>query len=196
MMLPVRFLIVCCLLISAWNCVSLRADELLAPRIDQIIKARATEKAFGIPAKLADDAEFLRRITLDLSGGIPTAATVREFLADPAPDKRVKMIDKLLASPEYPRRMQELFNSLLMERLGEHAEWQKYLLASFTANKHWDQMVREMLSPNADDEAARGAAFFLSKRLENYGQNPVDLPAIPFAMSSLADCSMTCGALP
>jgi hypothetical protein len=157
---------------------AIRAEEPLAVRIDQLIQAKATEKGLGTPANLADDAEFLRRVTLDLTGGIPTAAKVREFLADAAPDKRTRKIDELLAGPEYPRRMRELFNGLLMERLGEHAEWQKYLQASFSANKHWDQMVREMLSPDAENESARGAAFFLTKRLENYGQNPVDMPAL------------------
>jgi len=154
------------------------ASEPLAPRIDELVFAKAAETGTGSPAKQANDAEFLRRITLDLTGAIPSAAVIREFLSDPAPDKRTKKIDQLLASPEYPRRMQELFNSLLMERLGEHAEWQKYLQTSFTLNKAWDQMVREMLSPNAEDEASRGAGFFLSKRLEHYGQNPVDMPAL------------------
>src|SRR4029079_3920997 len=47
---------------------------------------------------------------------------------------------------------------------------------SFAANKPWDQMAREMLAGSTKD--APGATFFLSKRLENYGQNPVDYPAL------------------
>ena len=39
-------------------------------------------------------------------------------------------------------------------------------------------MVREMLCPDPDNEALRGGGFFLSKRLENYGQNPVDYPGL------------------
>lgn len=168
-----------CVLVAWIQCsVTAQANEPLASQIDQLIEAKAAEKAFGTASSLSDDAEFLRRVSLDLTGAIPTSGVVREFLSDPGPDKRTKLIDQLLAGADYPRRMQELFNSLLMERLGEHAEWQKYLQSSFAQNKHWDQMVREMLCPDSEDESVRGAAFFLSKRLENYGQNPVDRPAL------------------
>jgi hypothetical protein len=65
-----------------------------------------------------------------------------------------------------------------MERLGDHEEWQTFLRSSFQANKPWDQLVRELLNPSADDEATRGSALWFTKRLENYGQNPVDVPAL------------------
>ena len=74
--------------------------------------------------------------------------------------------------------MREAFHVQLMERAGEHEEWTRFLEQSFAANKPWDQLVREILNPNADDEATRGAAYFLTKRLENYGQQPVDLPGL------------------
>jgi hypothetical protein len=51
------------------------------------------------PADLADDVTFLRRVSLDVSGELPTPAEVRAFLADPSPDKRAKKIDALLARP-------------------------------------------------------------------------------------------------
>lgn len=150
------------------------ADEPLHARIDKLIEV----KAGGAASPAVDDAGFLRRVTLDFAGRIPTAAELRAFLADGSADKRAGAIDRLLASEEYPKRMQELFHVMLMERLGEHAEWTKYLRESFAANKPWDQMTREMLSPDPASEATRGSAFFYSKRLENYGQNPVDYPAL------------------
>lgn len=150
------------------------ADDALAARIDALITAKTKGKPFS---PLADDAEFLRRVHLDFTGRIPGAAETRKWLADTSPDKRARLIDRLLGSPDYAVRMQELFNVMLMERLGEHAEWTKYLQASFEKNKPWDQMVREMLGGASDPQAAN-AAFFLSKRLENYGQNPVDYPAL------------------
>jgi hypothetical protein len=149
------------------------AAEPLAPRIDQLIEAKA--KADGVPlAPPADDAEFLRRVSLDFAGHIPTAADARAFLADPDPKKRDKLIDRLLAGPDYPARMADLFHVMLMERLGDHPEWAKYLRASFAKNKPWDRMVREILRADPRDAENHGAAFFLAKRLENYGQNPVD----------------------
>ncbi len=67
---------------------------------------------------------------------------------------------------------------MFMERLGDQADWSNYLQKSFAANKPWDQMAREILRADSRDEATQGAAFFIAKRLENYGQNPVDYPAL------------------
>lgn len=150
------------------------AQEPIHARIDQLIEASA-----GMPvAGVSDDSEFLRRITLDLAGRIPSSEEVRAFLADPAADKRSVLIDRLLTSPEYARRMRDAWHVQLMERAGDHEEWLKFLEQSFATNKPWDKLVREILNPNPDDEATRGAAFFLTKRLENYGQQPVDLPGL------------------
>lgn len=152
------------------------ADEPLHVRIDALIAAQGAGRPASPPA---DDAEFLRRVSLDLAGRIPSAQEVRAFLADPAPEKRAQLIERLLAGRDYPRRMQELFHVLLMERLGDHPEWTEFLRASFEANLPWDRLVREILAAAAHRDGANpAAAFFVSKRLENYGQNPVDYPAL------------------
>lgn len=151
------------------------AEEPLHDRIDKLILAGAGPADVS---PLAEDAEFLRRVSLDLGGKIPSAKEVREFLADGSPDKRARKIEQLLAAPAYATRMQQLFHVMLMERLGDHDEWTRYLQASFEANKPWDAMVREMLRADPANEKARGAAFFYAKRLENYGQNPVDYPGL------------------
>jgi hypothetical protein len=151
------------------------AAEPLHDAIDRHILAGAKGAKPSVPA---DDGEFLRRATLDFAGRIPTAAEVRAFLADRDIQKRTKLIDRLLTSPEYADRMTQFFHVHLMERLGEHPEWTTYLHASFEKNKPWDEMAREMLRADATDAANRGAAFFFAKRLENYGQNPVDYSAL------------------
>lgn len=143
-------------------------------RIDEFVAARAE----GPLAAPSPDAEFLRRVYLDLAGRVPSAEEVRAFLADPAADKREKLIDRLLASPDHVRRMSQVFHVMLMERLGDHADWQTFLRESFRANKPWDQMAREIMNPDAANEATRGSALWFTKRLENYGQNPVDIPAL------------------
>src|SRR5690606_22541564 len=53
------------------------------------------------PSELADDATFLRRVRLDVTGQLPSPHEVREFLADLLPDKREKKIDQLLDEPGY-----------------------------------------------------------------------------------------------
>ncbi len=150
------------------------SDEPLHKRVDALIVEQAKGQPFS---PLADDAELVRRVYLDFAGRIPTADEARRFFDDKSADKRTKLIDQLLAAPEYALHMQELFSVVLMERLGEHADWTSYLKSSFEKNKPWDQMAREMLMGSGKDTPP-GAVFFLSKRLENYGQNPVDYPAL------------------
>jgi hypothetical protein len=149
--------------------------EPLHQRIDAQILAKAEGKR---PSALADDAEFLRRVYLDLAGRIPSIQETRSFLQNTAPGKRARVIDQLLAGSDYSRRMQQAFHVLLMERLGDHPEWSKYLHSSFEANKPWDQMVREILRADPKDEKAKGAAYFYAKRLDHYGQNAIDYPGL------------------
>lgn len=149
------------------------AAEPLHTQIDALVDAKA--KADGVPLSApADDSEFVRRAFLDFAGRIPTSDEAKAFFADTSADKRTKLIGKLLAGPEYAPRMADLFHVMLMERLGDNAEWTKYLKESFARNEKWDAMVRAMLRADPKDTAQPGASFWLAKRLENYGQNPVD----------------------
>lgn len=150
------------------------AEEPLHDQIDKLIESQTD----GDVGKTATDAEFLRRVYLDLAGRIPSRDETAAFLADQSEDKRGRVIDRRLGSDEYPRRMTELFHVMLLERMGVHEEWNKYLRSSFATNKPWDQIAREIANPSADDEATRGSAFFITKRLEKYGQNPVDYPGL------------------
>src|SRR4051812_45952262 len=68
----------------------------LAREIDRVVAAKWAE-AGAEPATPADDAEYLRRVSIDLIGKIPTAAEAEEFLDDPARDKRAQLVDRLLA---------------------------------------------------------------------------------------------------
>src|SRR5262245_34034884 len=77
----------------------------LAERIDALIESTSP----GLVAPLASDADFLRRVYLDLNGTIPDAATARAFLDDPSPTKRAALVDRLLARPQFARHMQRVF---------------------------------------------------------------------------------------
>jgi len=162
---PMRPIIFICALLpvlAGW------AAESLSQRIDKLIAAKEP----------ASDSEFLRRVYLDFTGQIPTAEGARKFLANPSADKRAKLIDQLFADARWAETMADRFHVLLMERRGEEEEWRKWLVASFKANKPWDAMAREMLAPEGTDAAKAGAWFFITKRLEKYGQNPTDHPGL------------------
>ena len=87
---------------------------------------------------------------------------------DASADKRVKLVDRLLASEDYASHMTNLFDALLMDRRADkhvkHAEWREFLRSSFATNKPYDQFVREILSADGSDAKARGAAKFYLDR--------------------------------
>lgn len=145
---------------------AVRADEpnSLHERIDALLDSGAA----GPIAPACNDADFLRRASLDIIGVIPTASEVRAFLADSAPDKRVKLIDRLLASPDYCRHFSLVLDAELMERRSDKAvktpEWQKYLFESIRANKPLDQLYREIVAADGVDPNLRPAARYLLDR--------------------------------
>lgn len=73
----------------------------------------ALQDAGVTPAQPTTDSEFIRRVTLDLTGRIPTADRVVAFLNDKTPDKRAKLIEELLASPQYVDKWTMFFGDLL-----------------------------------------------------------------------------------
>ncbi|MCA9069817.1 MAG: DUF1549 domain-containing protein, partial [Planctomycetaceae bacterium] len=147
-----------------------QGDEPLHVRIDRLIEEKFAGKT---PASQTDDAAFLRRVSLDLAGSIPTADETRKFVADTTANKRENVIDELLAAPTYAPRMESFFHVMFMERRGDDAKWKSFLQTSFEKNRPWNEMARLMLDP-PDEEESSGASYFITKRLESYGANPVD----------------------
>lgn len=156
--------------LAAWLLVTgsvLCAQEPLSQRIDATLAASQT----GPVTNLVSDAEFVRRATLDLVGTLPTAAETQAFLADTNPEKRPQLIERLLSDPRFPFHWAEVFDVMLMERRPDkyvpHAEWIKYLQASFQQNKPWNQLAREIFTADGTDPATRPAAkFFLDRDAE------------------------------
>jgi hypothetical protein len=163
------------LLLLAVGRLPARGEGTLCDKIDRLIATRAGDIE---SAPLASDAEFVRRVYLDLAGRIPSRNQTEAFLNDASPNKRVKLVDALLESPAHAQRMAELLHLMLMERRGENVEWQRYLQASVAVNKPWDELARDILAPDHKDPDRRGAAFFIAKRLETYGENPTDFPGL------------------
>ena len=143
------------------------AEESLHEMIDRLV-AFQTPDYDKIAAPLASDEEFLRRIWLDLAGMAPPVEEAKRFLADADPNKREKLIDQLLATPEYARHMQRTFDVVLMRRLPQKnvpiAEWEKFLRDAFADNRPWDRIVRDILNADGSDSANRGPARFYLDR--------------------------------
>ena len=116
---------------------------------------QAMSDAGVTPAAPANDFEFVRRVTLDLTGRIPTAIAVQKFVNDNSPDKRTALIDSLLASPEWVDKWTMYFgdilkNSASKQQVQLNAEgrnaFYKWIKDSVASNKPYDQMVREVIS--------------------------------------------------
>jgi hypothetical protein len=139
----------------------------LHAEIDRLIRAR-TPDYDTLAAPLASDGEFLRRVSLDLTGLLPSITETRAFLSDADPAKREKLVNRLLAHPSYPRHMQRTFDVVLMRRLSaKHVPtpaWETFLRTSFAEDKGYDQIVREILAADGTDPNVRGRARFLLDR--------------------------------
>lgn len=138
--------------------------------IDQLIDAKL-QKLHIQPSPATDDASFLRRVSLDLTGQLPTPEDVRAFLADPAPSrlKRSKRIDKLLASPAFVDQWTVKWSDLLQSSrkfLGEKGTYgfREWIRESIETNKPYDKMVRELLSSSGSTYDNPAANFFRTTR--------------------------------
>jgi hypothetical protein len=125
------------------------------------------------PTALADDAEFLRRVYLDVAGRIPSVDEARSFLADKAPDKREQLIEKLLAGDDYvdhftdlwagllvPERERQLFDGPFMWDVFK--PWVRQRVAD---NTPYDRMVRELLTTPLEGHSRReGRGYKLTNK--------------------------------
>ena len=109
----------------------------------------------------ADDATFLRRVSLDLTGLLPSPERTRAFLADDAPDKRERLVDELLASEiDYADHWLTFWNDLLRNDYAGtgfitkgRTQISGWLYEALRANKPFDAMVRELVAPPSDRSA-------------------------------------------
>ena len=90
----------------------LPADRPLEQAIEHYVAALLKAENVA-PAPHADDATLIRRLTLDLAGRIPTTAETAAYLADADPQKKVKLVDRLMASPGFVRHQATELNTLL-----------------------------------------------------------------------------------
>jgi hypothetical protein len=123
--------------------------------IDHFVLAKLEEKGFK-PAPPANRQTLIRRVTFDLIGLPPTPAEVEAFLADPSPRAYAKVVERLLASPHHGEQWGRHWLDLVhyADTAGETADYpvpeahryRDYVIASFNADKPYDQFVREQIA--------------------------------------------------
>lgn len=131
----------------------------LAALIDRHIDTRLETERIRA-AEPADDAEFLRRVYLDLHGVIPSAEQAARFLADTDPTRRTRLVDTLLTSPRYGEYLADVWQGYLISPLADEeraksARFRQWLTDRFN-QQTWDRIATELLtaSGKVDDNPA------------------------------------------
>lgn len=136
----------------------------MTARIDELLAAAWVRDAIE-PAASAEDTEFLRRASLDLTGVLPTVATVREFLADNSDDRRARLIDRLLASPLCADHLATTWRNMMVPRnaaadgFDGQEGLQAWLRTQFAANQRYDQLVADLLVATGAARSGPGLFF-------------------------------------
>lgn len=136
----------------------------MAKRVDDLL-ADLWKNNSITPAAAATDSEFVRRAYLDLNGVIPRVGDVRAYLADTSPNKRVELVDRLLASPRYSTHMATVWRNRILplgvdpQRGPQAVALQKWLRTRFAKNLRYDNLVGEMLLTLGGDELGPALYF-------------------------------------
>jgi hypothetical protein len=128
------------------------------------------------PANLSSDSEFMRRVYIDATGRIPTSDKASAFLNDMASDKRDKLIDSLLGTPEYADRWANWMGdrlALVMNstQINLYADarnaYYNYVRDSISQNKPFNKFVTELITATGDNRQNGAANFFVRWRQPN-----------------------------
>ena len=137
-------------------------------------------KKLGLtPTPVCDDSTFIRRVTLDANGRLPTAKEVREFLADQNPNKRAEWIDRLLDAPEYASYFALRWGSVLRNSNLAGADqasyafhnWLKDMLAR---NRPYDEFVRGIIAASGEWQDAPAINWYWQSRDDQLHQVTAD----------------------
>lgn len=161
--------------------------------IDDFLNAAWRHRGVS-PAPLADDRTFLRRVSLDLIGRIPSTAEADAFLYDASPGKRGALVDRLLASDEAARTFREIWDTLLMGRRSGRREagrrdhgWFTFLEDAYKSGRPWTEVVAAFITARPQSPADTGAVWFVYERRNEHQQ--IAEAVAPVIYGTRIDCA-------
>ncbi|HEV8000603.1 MAG TPA: DUF1549 domain-containing protein [Planctomycetaceae bacterium] len=131
--------------------VNLKDSAAVAAAVDKMILQNLTESGTQ-PAPRTSDEDFLRRIHFDLAGTVPSAREVTLFGLEPDPQKRDKLIERLLASEEYAHNWAEYWRDVIFLRATDmrgriiEGVFEKWMSDQIRENRGWDKIVTSLLT--------------------------------------------------
>ena len=147
--------------------------------VDDLVMARLRELRLE-PSPASDDSTFLRRVSLDLTGSLPSALEASAFLLDPSTDKRTALVDRLLSSPAFVDYWAMAWGELFQNRRERDQDkrgrkgvrgFAHWLREQVKADRPWDEIVRDVLTargPLADEPA--GGYFLVNRKPEDVAE--------------------------
>ncbi len=142
--------------------------------IDRLIQAKL-QKLGIVPSPVCSDADFLRRVSIDLTGTLPAPAEIEQFLSDPSSNKRRRKIDELLQRPAYAAWWANKLcdftgcNPNQQAELGQETsvQWYMWIYRRLLENVPYDQLIERIVlatgrnaGQSYDDYAAEVSAYF------------------------------------
>jgi hypothetical protein len=149
-------------------------EDAVAARVDALLLGPSSKEA----PPLADDATFLRRVSLDLTGQLPLPREEEAFVADRDPGKRAKAIDRLLASSAYAVNWGRYWRDVLTYHTpasGNYLRWSlfdRWLVEQVRTNRPWDDLVRALVTADGVNDEVAPVNYLTS----HFG-NPVEIAA-------------------
>jgi len=119
------------------------------------------------PSAVADDAEFLRRVYLDITGVVPPTDKARTFLDSKEPNKRAKLIDELLGSANYGKHQADTWQGLLLPKSSDNRRMStepltEWLEKEFNQNTPWNKLVNDLLTSTGTQDKNGAVTFFIA----------------------------------
>jgi len=132
--------------------------------IDTLVHQRLRQLQY-VPSARCSDSEFIRRIYLDVTGLLPAITATQNFLADDSSDKRSKLIDRLLVTPEHAKFMALKWGDLLRIKASSVKtagvfKYHRWLVRSFQQNMPYDEFARQLLTASGSTFESPAANYF------------------------------------
>ncbi len=148
------------------------SDQVVVEKINQAIRQGWADNEIK-PSERSSDEEFARRVSLDIVGHTPSYETLMDFLEDESPDKRQKLVDRLLDDEGYIRNWASLWANQLVGRgnnRGGRGQLSRWLRNALYRNLPYNQFVYQLIAAEGDSRE-NGAVNFLASHL-NQGAIP------------------------
>ena len=152
-------------------------EQLSSSKFDSLLVKQWRQMGIA-PSPEIDEVTFIRRVTIDVCGTLPTPAEIKSYLADEAPNKRARLIDRLLQRPEYASYFALKWADILQNRGAGYstskqrpgtALFASWIRDSIALNKPYDQFVAEILTASGSQQENPPTVWYRSVRtLPNY----------------------------